>query len=414
VPLTTCEAFDGFPQLNMARNWNEFVTAVREIETPPLNILYADRQDNIGYYVSGLVPLREADGGLFPRPGWTGEFDWQQYVPFEEMPHAFNPEEGYIITANHKIVDDNYPHYLGSVWMNGFRAKRLEQLITSQDKISPDDCRRFQLDFLCIPGMELVKRLEGLETADPEAALSLKLLQEWNGRLDPDSVGGTVYQVLLARLTDVILASHLSPELTNSLLGQGISEILSPITEFYGYWPETLFRLLDNPQTAWIPGGKIGREATLIRCLAETTAELRRLLGNEPANWRWGHLHAITFNHSMSVRPPLDLIFNLGPFPIGGDTNTITQTAVAPGDALGSGYENNAVSVSYRQVIDLNDLTNATAMYAPGQSGQVGSLHYSNFIDRWLKGEYFQMAWNDEDRTVVVRHTLTLDKRREL
>jgi penicillin amidase len=263
------------------------------------------------------------------------------------------------------------------------------------------------MDFVCIPGQELVKRLEGLETADPEATLSLKLLREWDGRLDPDSVGGTVYQVLLARLTNIILAGRLGPELTNSLLGEGLNEVLSPITEFYGYWPETLLRLLDNPETAWIPG-RIGRDAYLIRGLAETTAELRRLLGDEPVNWQWGRLHTITFSHSMSVQPPLDLIFDQGPYPIGGDTNTVTQTAVGPNVRPDAGYENNAVSVSYRQVIDLSDFSKATAMYAPGQSGQSGSPTYGNFIERWLTGKYFQMVWDDADRTAVVRHKLLL------
>jgi penicillin amidase len=404
VPLTTCEAFDGFPQLNQAHNWNEFVNAVREIETPTLNIVYADREDNIGYYVSGLVPIREKGSGLLPQPGWTGEHEWQEYVPFEEMPHALNPEEGYIITANNKIVNDDYPHYLGSVWMNGFRAKRLEQLITAQEKVSPEDCRRFQMDFLSIPGLEMVKRFEGLETADPDAALSLKLLLEWDGRLETNSVGGAVYQVLLARLTAVILLPHLGPELTQTLLGEGVNEVLSPITEFYGYWHETLLRLLDNPNSAWIPGGKIGRDALLIRCLVQTTAELRRLLGENHTAWQWGQLHQITFNHVMGVQPPLDMIFNQGPYPIGGDTNTVTQTAIAPGGS----YEHTAVTVAYRQVVDFSDLSNSFAMYAPGQSGHPGSPHYGNFIERWLKGEYFKMVWMDEERTAVVRHMLRL------
>jgi penicillin amidase len=219
-------------------------------------------------------------------------------------------------------------------------------------------------------------------------------------------VGGAVYQVLLARLTDVILVSQLGPQLTKSLLGAGVNEILSPITEFYGYWPETLLRLLDNPNTAWIPD----REAILIQCLAETTAELRRLLGEESGEWQWGRLHSITFNHVMGVRRPLDMVFSQGPYPIGGDTNTVTQTAVAPG----GGFDNTAVSVSYRQVIDLSNLSNSCAMYAPGQSGHPASSHYGNFIESWLKGDYFKMVWKDEERAAVVRRTLTLSNKPNL
>ncbi len=405
VPLTTCEAFDGIPQLNQARNWDEFVKAVREIETPSLNIIYADREDNIGYYVSGLVPIREKGEGLLPRAGWTGAEEWGDYVPFEAMPHALNPEKGYIVTANNKIVEDDFPYYLGDVWMNGFRARRIEEMITAQEKVTLEDCRRFQIDFLCIPGLEMVKRFEGLETDEPDAAMSLKLLLDWEGRLEPDSVGGSVYQVFLARLTDVVLGSKLGPELKKALLGVGPNEILYPITEFYGYWHDTLLRLLDNPASAWIPGGKIGREATMIRCLAETTAELRRLLGDNPANWQWGRLHQITFDHVLGMQAPLDMVFNQGPFPIGGDTNTVTQTAIAAGK--GSDGET-AVSVSYRQVIDMSDFTKAKGMYAPGQSGHVASPHYGNFVERWLLGDYFGMAWTEEDRTAVVRHKLVL------
>jgi penicillin amidase len=289
--------------------------------------------------------------------------------------------------------------------MNGFRARRIEEMIASQEKISLEDCRRFQLDFVCIPGIEMVKRFEELETDDPEAALSLKLLLEWDGRLETNSVGGSVYQVLLARLTDVVLGTKLGPKLKRSLLGSGPNEILYPITEFYGYWHETLLRMLDNPESAWIPGSKVAREATLIRCLAETTAELRRLLGNNPANWQWGRLHQITFSHVLGVQSPLDMIFNQGPFPIGGDTNTVTQTAIATGDRADM---ETAVTVAYRQVIDMGNFSNATAMYAPGQSGHVGSPHYGNFVERWLKGEYFRMDWTEEERTAVVRHRLML------
>jgi penicillin amidase len=251
----------------------------------------------------------------------------------------------------------------------------------------------------------MVKRFEELETDDPEAALSLKLLLEWDGRLETNSVGGSVYQVLLARLTDVVLGTKLGPKLKRSLLGSGPNEILYPITEFYGYWHETLLRMLDNPESAWIPGSKVAREATLIRCLAETTAELRRLLGNNPANWQWGRLHQMTFSHVLGVQSPLDMIFNQGPFPIGGDTNTVTQTAIATGDRADM---ETAVTVAYRQVIYMGNFSNATAMYAPGQSGHVGSPHYGNFVERWLKGEYFRMDWTEEERTAVVRHRLML------
>ncbi|MCI0398830.1 MAG: penicillin acylase family protein [Chloroflexi bacterium] len=403
IALHPYETFDGFALLNQARHWDDFVAAVHRIESPSLNLIYADTSDNIGYYVSGRLPVRAKGQGLVPAPGWTGEYEWTGVIPFEEMPHALNPAQGFLVTANHRIIGDDYPHYLGSVWMNGYRARRLEQLITAQEKISLEDCRRFHLDFHSIPGRELVERLAGLEPEDPDAALSLDLLRQWDGWLGAGSAGGAVYEIFLACLSRTILEPNLGRELALELLGQGPHPLLYPISEFYGYWTVTLLRLLDNPQTAWLPG-RTGRQAILLRCLAQTTVELRRLLGDDPRRWHWGRLHQVRFPHAMGLLPPLDQVFNQGPRPIGGDTNTITQTAIAPGQ----GYENNAFSVSYRQIVDLGHLANSLAIHPPGQSGHLASPHYGDLIEPWLQGDYYPMTWTEEQVAAATRHTLTL------
>jgi penicillin amidase len=120
------KTFDGWMMLNKANNWNDFVDAVKLIEAPGLNIVYADIEDNIGYYNSGKVPIRTKQSASIPMPGWTSENDWKEYVPFEKMPHALNPEKGYLVTANHKIEPDNFPYFLSDNYMNGYRANRLE------------------------------------------------------------------------------------------------------------------------------------------------------------------------------------------------------------------------------------------------------------------------------------------------
>ena len=107
-------SINGFAQINFAHNWGEFVEAARQIQAPSLNLLYADTAGNIGHYMSGKVPIRSKGQGLVPSPGWSGEFEWEDYIPFDQMPHAFNPKSGYIISANNKIIGDDYPFYLGS------------------------------------------------------------------------------------------------------------------------------------------------------------------------------------------------------------------------------------------------------------------------------------------------------------
>ena len=117
---------------NEAGNWDEFVDAMRLIEAPQLNVAYADVDGNIGYWVTGKVPVRAKGQGMVPAPGWTGEYEWVGEVPFEEMPHALNPEQGYVVTCNNRIIPDDYPHFLGTVWMNGYRARRITDVSGEQ------------------------------------------------------------------------------------------------------------------------------------------------------------------------------------------------------------------------------------------------------------------------------------------
>jgi penicillin G amidase len=403
MSLRPSAAFDGFRLLNEAGNWDEFVTAVSHMQVPTLNLVYADAKDNIGYWVSGTVPVRARGQGLVPAPGWSGDHEWTGEIPFAEMPHCLNPEQGYLLTCNHRIAGDDYPHFLGSLWMNGYRARRLEEMINSQELISTADCRRFHYDLYSIPGRELVETLAGLETEDADARVSLDLLRQWDGELAPESSAAAVYQVLLSRLTQAILEPHLGRELLDKFVGAGPHALLASTTEFYGHWTVTLLRWLRSTDSPWI-AGSVGRKALLVRGLSETTATLRRLLGNDTGRWHWGRLHQVRFAHSLGAQPPLDIVFNQGPYPIGGDTDTVAQTAVLPNEP----YENNAFSLSYWQTIHLGEPGSSEALLAPGQSGQLGSPHYGDLIEPWLAGQPFAPAWDEAAVVAASQHHLSL------
>lgn len=441
-------SIDGFRLLNEATGWDGFITAVAHIHSPSLNLLYADTQGNIGYYVSGRAPIRaKGDGaqsdGTTPVPGWSGDYEWVGEIPFAEMPHALNPAQGYIVSANHRIAGDAYPHFLGNMWRNGYRARRIEQLILGVEKVSLADCRRFHVDVTHIPGLELVRLLgdliphdlalytvnknfqrrgaearsvyssaplclgikngvknfsSGLPKAD--AVLAWELLREWNGRLTPDSVGGTVYEVFIRQLSEAILAPHFDEPFRHKVLGLGENLLLQPVNEFQGQWLVSLLRILEEPVSKWLPE----REQVLLDCLARTTAVLRQQLGSDPANWQWGRLHRITFAHAFGVVPGLGRLFSQGPYPVGGDENTVAQTGIRPDLP----YDNNAISISTRLIVNLGDLSDSWGMHPPGQSGHVASPHYGDLIQPWLVGDYYQWAWTAEAVTAVTRHTLTL------
>jgi penicillin amidase len=289
------EGFDGFAYLNEARNWDEFVAAVQRIESPSLNLLYADKKDNIGYYVSGKVPIRANGLGMVPAVGWNGENEWIGYVPFEKMPHVLNPRDGFLVTANNRIVDDNYPYHLGSLWMNGYRARRIRDLIQEKNRISVGDCMRFQMDLSSIPGRQVVKALENFATSDNDAVTALNLLRQWDGWLGPDSSSGAVYQVFLATITREILNPLLGTTLTSDYLGTGTHPILVPITEFHGQWIPILLRALANPASKlWEAPGS--HQELIQLSLAGTVSQLRSRFGDDISSWCWGRDRSVRYH----------------------------------------------------------------------------------------------------------------------
>lgn len=387
-------AFQGLLQIAEAADWTDFKAAVDRVDFPSLNIVYADTAGNIGYGLTGKIPIRNVGDGRTIVPGWTATYDWTGTIPKDEMPFELNPARGYIVTCNHKIGSADYPHHLGHCWMNGYRAGRLEMLMAEKETISVTDCQAWQIDVYSIPGMQLADLLRDFETDDADAAISLEMLKKWDGFLTVDSQGGAVYKILLRQLAENLLSPALQTPEIDRLLGKGDHPLFSTNSELYGYWPSIIIRLLseEGGGNAWIPGG-VGRKALLVQALKGTTVKCRSYFGDNQTDWHWGKLHKISFLHGFDANPLFGPIFNLGPYPLAGDTDTVCQTAAFP---IGAGTEQfaaNGFAPAFRQVVDLGALSYGVAMTVPGQSGQLKDPHYVDLIDPWLKGEYYPQLW---------------------
>lgn len=442
MALRPCPALKGLLRLDRAGSWEEFKEAMRLIEAPQLNIVYADVYGNTGFWVTGMVPVRAAGDGTLPAPGWAGTHEWMGHVPFAEMPHALNPERGFVVSCNHRIVPDEYPHHLGHVWMNGYRARRLEDVLSRAGTMSAADHQKLHTDVLCLPGIAFVQWLERFypvaptsastsgraaagpavgRVADPttrvradasgndapaqdDVALALELLRAWHGRLDIDSVGGSVYETTRNLLVRGLLEPRLSSELTDRVMGTGFHPLVMPASELYGHELDTVLRLLDDPDSWWVDGAG-GARALVDGSLAGAVAFLRRELGADPAGWRWGRFHQLVFPHALGLQPPLDRVFDRGPYPVGGDTDTVCQMAMAPGDP----YQAKGWAPTYRQVVDLADLSQSVWIQPPGQSGRLGSPHYDDLTGPWLAGEYLPMLWTRAQVDEAAVSRLVLD-----
>jgi penicillin G amidase len=374
--------------LNQAQNWEDFTSAVELIETPQLNIVYGDVNGNTGHWVTGSVPVRAKGSGTLPSPGWTGEYEWVGKVPFEEMPHTFNPAQGFIVSANHRLVGDDYPHDLGSDFMNGYRARRLVDSIESRSGLGAADFQAMQMDVTSLPGQAFVRLLEGFESDDADACTALDLLRAWDGALTIETVGGTVYEVAVRLLTRSIFEPKFGKELTDHVMGLGWSSVLYPSHELKGRDTDVMLRLLENPNSWWMQTAG-GRDHLIEQALRKTVQWLRQEYGPETNLWQWGKLHQLVYEHPLAQQEPLDMVFNRGPYPIGGDSDTPHQT----GFSTSNGFRNDMASPSMRFIMDLSDFSQSLAITPMGQSGQVGTKHYDDLIELYLKGEYHPMLW---------------------
>ncbi len=193
-------AFPGAFELHGISSGRELVAMLEGHSSPASNLVWADRHGSIGYKLIGRLPLRKGGCPDLPKPGWTGEFEWEGTIPYDELPEAIDPESGFLITANNRIVGDEYPHHITSEWLDGFRAARIEQLLRASPEHDLESFEAMQSDNLSLPGIEAARRLGRLSPAGQRERSALERLRSWDGRLDPDSIAGTIYQAFLLRL----------------------------------------------------------------------------------------------------------------------------------------------------------------------------------------------------------------------
>ncbi|HEV8574893.1 MAG TPA: penicillin acylase family protein [Dehalococcoidia bacterium] len=382
-----------------AQNWDEFRQALQGWPFPSLNFAYADVDGNIGYQLAGLVPMRGKGHGTVPAPGWTEDYDWKGFVPFDELPHSYNPPAHWIASANNKIADDDYPHFLSTENADGFRQKRIVEMLEAKEKHSTADFERMQVDQLSLAAKELVPLVTELKPEDEWCRRVITFLKAWDYRLSPDSVAACVYEVFFAHMVRRTLEEKLG-SWSDFFLGKGV-HALRPHTLFYVASHSWLMeKMRERPE--WFQG-KTWSQA-MEEALGSAVAELRERLGDEVSRWQWGRLHKQPFAHALGGVRGLDRIFNRAAVPVGGDANTVWQAAYTPYN----GYDVNSFTASWRQIIDLADFNESRATLPSGQSGHPGSRHYADMTGMWRRGAYHPMLWDREQVEAGAKRRLEL------
>jgi len=313
------------------------------------------------------------------------------------MPHLVNPPQEFASTANNKPVAGEGP-YLGRDWVE-YRQARIVKLLSDRDDWDPVDTQKMQLDQTPIPWQEIREIVLSAPVQDDDARLAVEILHVWDGVSRADSTGAAVYEFFLLELNQRMVKAK-APNGTSWALGKGFNPLVLR-TFFRMRSTSNLVQCLKERPEGWFDAGWPSEVAD---ALGAAVRNLRETSGSNPSDWSWGAVHNLVLSHPLGVRPPLAKIYNRGPYPTGGDQNTIAQAGRLP-DEFGSNVTNLA---NLRVVYDVGNWDESRCVLCGGQSGNPFSIHYDDLLNYWLRGEMVTMAWSRESIQKSTKQTLHL------
>jgi penicillin amidase len=362
-----------------ATDWPSFRAAMADVSGATLSACYADVDGHIGYLLAGALPDRAKGDGRMPVPGWTGEYEWRGALPASANPSRTDPVEGYIVNANDRpVTDPSSAAFIGE-WDPGFRAGQLLAAVRDLKGATVETLRAIQTDHTSPPVGAFRDAILAATPRSPLAATAQELVRKWDGTLSVDSSAAAIYEAWIVHMTDRTFHDKLGDAVYLDYLSNA-----RPTFALYKMLPKTndpWFVALGDPTVR-------GRDDVSAVALDDAVAELRDRLGADPARWRWGTLHTVTFAHPLSpgLPGPLRALFDIGPYERAGDGYSLNNGAFS----LATPYTLRS-HASERMLVDLGDLDNSRAVLPTGQSGQPLSRHWGDQTPLWLRGELHPM-----------------------
>lgn len=374
-------------KVNYASDWGSFRQALSSYVTPPMNFVYADVDGNIGYQAAGRLPLRDPNQAMLPAPGWRDEHEWQGNIPFESMPHSFNPQEGYIVSANNRVAPEDYPYYITHDYDYPYRATRIHDLLAAKieagKKLTREDMTAIQGDFHSTQADELLPHLLKLRPRNEKEAEAINQLKAWDRNSDQKSVGATIYQAWLFHLGRDILLDNLKV----------------PVAWWaHQIHPEFLLKIMKEQNHPTCDDTRTQEvelcEDMIYIAFEHALVELEKTLGSNMDKWEWGKLHKVQFIHNpLSGANPLISRFFHREISNGGDFYSIN---VGPPAENSHHRYAQFFMPGFRQVLDLSDWNASLFSNSLGQSGNPFSPHYDDLMVPHRNLEYQQLFFSDD------------------
>ena len=399
-------------------DFESFRKPFKEWPCLPLNLVYAGVDGTIGYQLVGQLPQRKSSQGLIPQRGdnslsQRGDNSLSQdvdnslsqwsdsLVSFEEMPHVVNPERGYIATANY------YPEAatieVGHDFCDGYRVWSIEKnLAAKENDWTVEDCLTLQLNVDCLPWESIRDNVLSLDSKLPYGAEALTLLRDWDGKLSADSAAASIYELFMTSLSIQVAQAQAPNGYVEALGGDGRGGAFSH-SMFGDRRIGHLCKLIQEQPDGWFdkPWHEIMTDTLL-----SVMNQLQENYGPSPKWWHWGDLHTLKVRHSLlGKHKVLGPMFNLSAMPIGGDANTIQQTAYRTLDAVNDIHN----IPNMRIVFDTANWDNCRYVLCGGESANPLSPHFDDLVPLWQRGEGVSVAWNADDVLRATKHTLILN-----
>jgi penicillin amidase len=377
--------------INRAQNWKNFHTAAAKSHTPQLNFFFA-------FIAPGRIPIRKAGDGRMPEPGADGEFDWDGFIPVEELPQAHNPPLGRIVNANNQIAGDGYPYLITRDWALPYRAERITEVLEGQARHGVGDSQDLQRDILSTPARRLLPLMLRVTPTSEHSRKAVKLLSEWDFEMRREHPEALLYTAWLRQIV-IALAKD---ELGEALLADYVRLVFRPDPRFVETVLTRHHHWCDDIDTSKVETC----EEQLAVALDQALDKITTALGPDIESWRWGDLHRATFSHRVFTHVPvLQWLADLSIESDGGD-HTVNRGSTRR-DRSPDNFSHTDGS-GFRAVYDLSDLYNSHFMIATGQSGNFLSRHYSDLLEPWRDGRYIQISGQRDEIAGTAIGTLSL------
>jgi penicillin amidase len=366
--LTPGHTADALFQLDRATDWTSFRDAARNFSVPSQNMIYADTSGNIGYQTPGQIPIRKNGDGRWPVPGWTDQYEWTGYIPFEELPHELNPSDKFVATANNPIIGSQYPYLLSMDFDYGYRAneitQRLQAATADGKKIDAAGMRAIQSDTRNEFASVLVPYLQKLPaSAKKQTREAAALFNGWDYTTPADSAAAAYFY----EVWKFVCKDAFEAKLPSSVDVDGGDR-----------WFAAATALLPDATGFWWNGN---RDALLAKAMDQASAELTSDQGSDVKQWQWGALHKLTpTNQTLGTGGPFFVkwLVNGDPVPVSGGSSVVDAT----GFDIAKDFSVDELP-SMRMLVDLSNLDGSTWVNLTGASGHVDDPHYLDQLPLW-------------------------------